>query len=77
MFEQSGNWLIKRITDWPKSTVAEKNTWYVMGDNRENSQDSRYFGGIHGSKIDGKAVFILLSLNEHYEIIAPAFKEIE
>lgn len=44
-------------------TVPEGMVW-VMGDNRENSQDSRYFGPIPVSSITGKAFFIYWPLNQ-------------
>ena len=37
-------------------TVPEGELW-VMGDNRTNSQDSRYFGSIDESTVTGRAVF--------------------
>ncbi len=38
-------------------TVPEGCIW-VMGDNRENSQDSRYFGAVPESSVSGHAFFV-------------------
>ncbi len=40
-----------------------KDQYFVMGDNRDNSADSRYYGLIPRSEIRGHATQILLSLN--------------
>jgi signal peptidase I len=40
-----------------------KDLYFVMGDNRDNSADSRYYGLIPRSEIRGHATRILLSLN--------------
>ncbi|MFC4775305.1 signal peptidase I [Paenibacillus sp. GCM10023252] len=37
---------------------------FVMGDNRENSQDSRVLGPIHLSSVEGKAVLRIWPLNK-------------
>lgn len=36
-----------------------KDSYFVMGDNRENSKDSRYIGPINKKEIKGKTSFIL------------------
>jgi signal peptidase I len=38
--------------------------YFMMGDNRDNSQDSRYWGFLPASYVKGKALFIYFSLEE-------------
>jgi len=41
--------------------------YFMMGDNRDNSFDSRYFGAVDRSRIVGKATAVVLSLDHsHY-----------
>lgn len=44
-------------------TVPEGCIW-VMGDNRTNSQDSRYFGAVDASAVTGKAIFIYWPISD-------------
>jgi len=53
-------WVV--FNNWPvagssSGQVIPPNEYFVMGDNRNKSQDSRYFGPIGRDRIDGRAWF--------------------
>jgi signal peptidase I len=54
-------------TDWPPNNpsgqVMGSNQYFVMGDNRNRSQDSRIFGPITRDRIDGRAWFRIWPLD--------------
>ncbi|MGM0634983.1 MAG: signal peptidase I [Bacteroidota bacterium] len=54
------------LNDEPISTYTFKQNYYwMMGDNRHNSEDSRYWGYVPESHIVGKPVFIWLSIDSN------------
>jgi len=50
------------MRDFPPVRVPQ-GSYFVMGDNRDNSADSRYIGFIPRDNITGKALAVVMSLN--------------
>jgi signal peptidase I len=55
---------IKTIAPEPIDIVLESNKYFVLGDNRGNSSDSRYWGVLDKSYIVGKPAVRLFPFNE-------------
>ncbi len=62
------------LNNWPANgtdgMVIPANEYFVMGDNRNRSQDSRIFGPISRDRIDGKAWFRIWPLDSFGSIYA-------
>jgi signal peptidase I len=60
------------INNWPTDgtdgRIMKSNEYFVMGDNRNRSQDSRIFGPIGRDRIDGRAWFRIWPLDHFGDI---------
>jgi signal peptidase I len=53
------------LRSFPEITVPA-GQYFVMGDSRDNSHDSRFFGFVDRERIVGRSSNVLLSFNKHY-----------
>ncbi len=72
MIDESNYWIYKRIADayeFQPIAIGQPYTfkmdyYWMMGDNRHNSADSRYWGFVPEDHIVGRPVFVWLSVEK-------------
>ncbi|HEU4563369.1 MAG TPA: signal peptidase I [Gemmatimonadaceae bacterium] len=84
-FSWQRDWLIRRATassgdhpsrnNWGPLIVPESN-YFVLGDNRDNSYDSRYWGFVPDSLVKGKPLFVYYSYERGGERRFPWFTNV-
>lgn len=63
---QHGEVSVKRVHPWPDGSLLNDGAYYMLGDNRNHSADSRWFGGIKPERIQGKVTVVVASIDSQF-----------
>ncbi len=64
-------------SNYIKEWIVPKNMYFVMGDYRDNSEDSRHWGFLSKKLLIGKAKYLILNLNKKIYYINFKFKKLK
>ncbi len=62
--EQSNDYIVFRAEGHDGEVMVPDTSYFVMGDNRNNSEDSRYWGFVPRDLVIGRAMFVYWSYDE-------------
>lgn len=63
VWTENADWPIAQTTD-PEGVLLKSDEFFVMGDNRNHSSDSRLFGVVHRSQIEARAWIRVLPVSK-------------
>lgn len=67
---EKSQWLVKRVTQWPENTLTKNKQFFLVGDNKDASFDSRQFGGVPKDSIVGKVELVLLGIDKNFNVVS-------